>query len=98
MAAISEIRDRNAALRFKVAMVIRLRFAIWAAISPAKPTSFCGVSGELAPSTWKWPVIAVLRFCYAKLCRKLPTYLVLGGPTLLAKKNKNVALLPCVAG
>ena len=41
-----------------------LRF--WVAISEPQTPSFCGISGDLAPSTRKSPAIAILRFGCAK--------------------------------
>ena len=49
-------------VRWKVASDLRFR----AAISEPKTPSFCGISGDLAPSTWKSLAIAIVRFCCAK--------------------------------
>ena len=49
-------------VRWKVASDLRLR----AAISEPKIPSFCGISGDLAPSTRKLPAIAIVRFWCAK--------------------------------
>ena len=49
-------------LRWKVASDLRFR----AAISEPKTPSFCGISGDLAPSTRKSLVIAIARFWCAK--------------------------------
>ena len=55
-------------VRWKVASHLRFR----AAISEPKIPSFCGISGDLAPSTRKSLAIAILRFW----CAKTPVYLV----------------------
>ena len=49
-------------VRWKVASDLRFR----AAISETKTPSFCGISGDLAPSTRKSLAIANVRFWYAK--------------------------------
>ena len=49
-------------VRWKVASDWRFR----AAISEPKTPSFCGISGDLAPSTRKSLAIAIVRFCCAK--------------------------------
>ena len=49
-------------VRWKVASDLRFR----AAISEPKTPSFCGISGDLAPSTRKSLVIAIVRFWCAK--------------------------------
>ena len=49
-------------VRWKVASDLRFR----AAISEPKTPSFCGISGDLAPSTWKSLAIAIVRFWCAK--------------------------------
>ena len=62
----SETRESNAAMRFKGAMVAsELRFQ--AAISEPQTPSFCGISGDLAPSTQKSLAIAIVRFWCAEL-------------------------------
>ena len=50
-------------VRWKVASDLRFR----AAISEPKTPSFCRISGDLAPSTWKSLAIAIVRFWCAKL-------------------------------
>ena len=50
-------------VRWKVASDLRFR----AAISEPKTPSFCGISGDLAPSTRKSLAIAIVRFWCAKL-------------------------------
>ena len=50
-------------VRWKVASDLRFR----AAISEPETHSFCGISGDLAPSTRKSLAIAIVRFWYAKL-------------------------------
>ena len=50
-------------LRWKVASDLRFR----AAISEPKTHSFCGISGDLAPSTRKSLAIAIVRFWCAKV-------------------------------
>ena len=49
-------------VRWKVASDLRFR----AAISEPKTPSFCGISGDLAPSTRKSLAIAIVRFWCAK--------------------------------
>ena len=49
-------------VRWKVASDLRF----WAAISEPKTPSFCGISGDLAPSTRKSLAIAIVRFWCAK--------------------------------
>ena len=51
-------------VRWKVASDLRFR----AAISEPQTPSFCGISGDLAPSTRKSLAIAIVRFWSAKLC------------------------------
>ena len=67
IAAISETRESNAdcdlRLRWKVASDLRFQ----AAISEPKTPSFCGISGDLAPSTRKSLAIAIVRFWCAKM-------------------------------
>ena len=53
----------NLRVRWKVASDLRFR----AAISEPKTPSFCGISGDLAPSTRKSLAIAIVRFWCAKL-------------------------------
>ena len=48
-------------VRWKVASDMRF----WAAISEPKTPSFCEMSGDLAPSARKSPVIAIVRFWFA---------------------------------
>ena len=50
-------------VRWKVASDLRSR----AAISEPKTPSFCGISGDLAPSTQKSLAIAIVRFWCAKV-------------------------------
>ena len=50
-------------VRWKVASDLRFR----AAISEPKTLSFCGISGDLAPSTRKSLAIAIVRFWFAKV-------------------------------
>ena len=57
-------------VRWKVASDLRFR----AATSEPKTPSFCGISGDLAPSTRKSLAIAIVRFWCAKL-RKQPVLL-----------------------
>ena len=52
-------------LRWKVASDLRFR----AAISEPKTPSFCGISGDLAPSTRRSLAIAIVRFWCAKILR-----------------------------
>ena len=54
-------------VRWKVASDLRFR----AAISEPKTSSFCGTSGDLAPSTRKSLAIAIVRFWCAKHNTKL---------------------------
>ena len=56
-------------LRWKVAGDLRFR----AAISEPKTASFCGISGDLAPSTRKSLAIAIVRFWCAKDCWNFST-------------------------
>ena len=49
-------------VRWKVASDLRFR----AAISEPKTASFCGISGDLAPSTRQSLAIAIVRFWCAK--------------------------------
>ena len=63
--AISETRESNAALRLKKSLAI-CDFGL-AAISEPKAPSFCGISGDLAPSTRKSLAIAIVRFWCAKI-------------------------------
>ena len=51
-------------VRWKVASDLRFR----AAISEPKTPSFCGISGDLAPSTRKSLAIAIVRFWCTKFC------------------------------
>ena len=71
--AISETMQSNAALRFQGAIRVRWKIAsdlrFWAAISKPKTHSFCGNSGDVAPSTRKSLVIAIVRFWCAKALR-----------------------------
>ena len=53
-------------VRWKVASDLRFR----AAISEPETSSFCGISGDLAPSTRKSLAIAIVRFWCAK-CKVL---------------------------
>ena len=53
-------------VRWKVASDLRFR----AAISEPQTPSFCGISGDLAPSTWKSLAIAIVRFWCAKNCTR----------------------------
>ena len=64
--AISKRRESTAALRFKDAMEIASDLRFRAAISEPKTSSFCGISGDLAPSTRKSLAIAIVRFWCAK--------------------------------
>ena len=52
-------------VRWKVASDLRFR----AAISEPKTPFFCGISGDLAPSTQKLLAIAIVRFWCAKVMR-----------------------------
>ena len=54
-------------VRWKVASDLRFR----AAISEPKAPSFCGISGDLAPSTRKSLAIAIVRFWCAKGSKNL---------------------------
>ena len=67
IAAISEDQRKQCCIahlkvRWKVASDLRFR----AAISEPKTPSFCGISGDLAPSTRKSLAIAIVRFWCAK--------------------------------
>ena len=65
--AISETRDSNdmhCDLRVRWTVDSDLRFR--AAISEPKTPSFCGIPGDLAPSTRKSLAIAIVRFWCAK--------------------------------
>ena len=64
--AISETRESNDAMRFKGAMESRWRFAISGCDVWAQNPSFCGISGNWAPSTRKSLAIAIVRFWCAK--------------------------------
>ena len=55
--------DCDLSVRWKVASDLRFR----AAISEPKTPSFCGISGDLAPSTRKSLAIAIVRFWCAKV-------------------------------
>ena len=66
IAAISETRESNAALRFKGAMEKPSDLRFRAAISEPKTPSFCGISSGLAPSKRKSLAIAIVRFWCAK--------------------------------
>ena len=61
-------------LRWKVASDLRFRAA---AISETKTPSFCGISGDLAPSTRESLAIAMVRFWCAK--HQTPVFLFVGG-------------------
>ena len=52
-------------VRWKVASELRFR----AAISEPEAPSFCGISGDLAPSTRRSLAIAIVRFWCAKVPR-----------------------------
>ena len=67
IAAISETRESNAALRFKGAMENRWRFAISGCDVWAQIPSPCGISGGWASSTRKSLAIAIVRFWCAKV-------------------------------
>ena len=60
--AISETLHCDVRVRWKVASDLRSPVAI----SEPKTPSFCGVSGDLAPSTLKSLAIAIVRFWCAK--------------------------------
>ena len=66
---------RDLAFRFKGAMDPKvasdLRFRV--AVSGPKPLSFCGISGDLAPSTWKSLAITIVLFWCAKFRRMSET-------------------------
>ena len=65
--AISETRRSSAhALRFKVRWKVASDLRFRAAISEPETPSFCGISGDLAPSTRKSLAIAIVRFWCAK--------------------------------
>ena len=64
--AISKTR-KQCCMRFKGAMESRRRLRFRAAISEPETPSFCGISGDLAPSTRKSLAIAIVRFWCAKV-------------------------------
>ena len=64
--AISETRDSNDALRFKVRWKVASDLRFRAAISEPKTPSRCGISGDLAPSTRKSLAIAIVQFWCTK--------------------------------
>ena len=57
-------------VQWKVASDLRFR----AAFSEPKTPSFCGISGDLAPSTRKSLALAIVRFWCAKGMRSFQTY------------------------
>ena len=61
--AISRTLHCDLRVRWKVASDLRFRVAI----SEAETPSFCGISGDLAPSTRKSLAIAIVRFWCAKI-------------------------------
>ena len=61
--AISETLHCDLRVRWEVASDLRFRVAI----SEPKTSSFCGISGDLAPPTRKSLAIAIVRFWCAKL-------------------------------
>ena len=63
-------------VRWKVASDLRFR----AAISEPKAPSFCGISGDLAPSTQKSLAIAIVRFWCAKLLSHFKYFWGFGPP------------------
>ena len=69
-------------LRWKVASDLRFR----AAISEPKTPSFCGISGDLAPSTRKSLAIAIVRFWCAKACKVVSQFW--GGLCPLASSSR----------
>ena len=63
--AISKTLHCNLKVRWKVASDLRFR----AAMSEPETPSFCGISGDLAPSTQKSLAIAIVRFwCACHFC------------------------------
>ena len=86
-------------VRWKVASDLRFR----AAISESKTPSFCGISGDLSPSTRKLLAIAIVRFWCAKLnplfgepvvCTRIPVVFVI---SVVSVTSTNPALnLPCL--
>ena len=60
--AISKTLHCDSSVRWKVASDLRFRVAI----SEAETPSFSGISGKLAPSTWKSVAIVIVRFWCAK--------------------------------
>ena len=78
-------------VRWKVASDLRFR----AAISEPKTPSFCGISGDLAPSTRKSLAIAIVRFwCAKKSTFSLHFLDIPGGARAIgqrAKSKKNTA-------
>ena len=67
-------------VRWKVASDLRFR----AVISEAKPPSFCGISGDLAPSTWKSLAIVIVRFWCAKAIHLFQLFRGFGASSRLA--------------
>ena len=74
-------------VRWKVASDLRFR----AAISEPKTPSFCGISGDLAPSTRKSLAIAIVRFWCAKN-KILDTFLQRGRANM-SRERGNRALV-----
>ena len=76
-------------VRWKVASDLRFR----AALSEPKTPSFCGISGDLAPSTRKSLAIAIVRFWCAK-GRNINPFFFWGGfpsqPQSIAQKGVHV--------
>ena len=63
IAAISETRESNAALRY---LRVRWKVAFGLRFLSPKPLHFYGISGDLAPSTRKSLAIAIVRFWCAE--------------------------------
>ena len=72
-------------VRWKVASDLRFR----AAISEPKTPSFCGISGDLAPSTRKSLAIAIMRFWCAKLSFHCVLVCCVPGVLPLHKNKRN---------
>ena len=97
--AISETRKAmlrcDLRVRWKVASDLRFR----AAISEPKTPSFCGISGDLAPSTRKSLAIAIVRFWCAKGCfQGVFPHPLCGHPFVMPKSPESEILAKFFAG